>query len=217
MKQILLLLVTGIVCINNISFAQNQDPKAGKILDEMSKKYKEMAGFKAKFSYELENKGYQMNEKAEGEIAVKGSKFNLKLGDQEIFNNGTTVWTYFKEPNEVNISDYNPDPDDITPEKIYTMYKKGYKYLLLAEQKVGGEPVNVIDLEPVDHSSKINKIRLVVSKKDKYIRSWKIFENTGTTYTYRIKNFTPNISYKDSYFNFDKSKHPGVAINDLRY
>jgi outer membrane lipoprotein-sorting protein len=201
----------------NLVFAQTQDPKAGKVLDEMSKKYKDMKAFKAKFVYELENKDYKMKEKAEGEITVKGSKFRLKVGDQEIINNGTTVWTYFKDANEVNIADYNPDPEEITPDKIYTMYKKGYKYILIGEQVVDGESVSIIDLEPVDKNAKINKIRLIISKKDKLIKSWKIFENTGTVYTYKIKNFTPDSSIEENYFSFDKSKYPGVEINDLRY
>lgn len=216
MKKLFNLGIALFVAVN-LAVGQAQDPKAEKILNEMSKKYRDMSGFKAKFSYELENKDYNMKEKAEGEISVKGSKYNLKVGEQEIINNGTTVWTYFKDANEVNISDYNPDPDDVTPDKIYTMYKKGYKYILMAEQVVDGKPVNVIDLEPVDKNAKINKIRLLVDKKDKSIKSWKIFENTGTVYTYSIKNFTPNVAFQDSHFNFDKSKHPGVEVNDLRY
>ena len=216
MRKALALILTAIVGFNCV-IAQVQDPQAEKILDEMSKRYKEMSGFKAKFSYELENKEYNMKEKAEGEIAVKGSKFNLKVGDQEIINNGTTVWTYFKDANEVNISDFNPDPDDITPDKIYTMYKKGFKYIMMGEQSVDGQMVNIIDLEPTDRKAKINKIRLIINKSDKQLKSWKIFENTGNVYTYYIKSFTPNVKMDDSFFSFDKAKHPGVEINDLRY
>ncbi len=216
MRKALALILTAIVGFNSV-FAQVQDPQAEKILDEMSKRYKEMSGFKAKFSYELENKEYNMKEKAEGEITVKGSKFSLKVGDQEIINNGTTVWTYFKDANEVNISDFNPDPDDITPDKIYTMYKKGFKYIMMGEQSVDGQLVNIIDLEPTDRKAKINKIRLIINKGDKQLKSWKIFENTGNVYTYYIKSLTPNVKLDDSFFSFDKAKHPGVEINDLRY
>lgn len=49
-----------------------------------------------------------INETSEGEIIVQGPKFNLKLSGQEIINNGTTVWTYLKESNEVNITNYEP-------------------------------------------------------------------------------------------------------------
>jgi outer membrane lipoprotein carrier protein len=215
MKKVLFLVVAMMFNLALI-YAQVQDPKAEKILDEMSKKYKEMEGFKANFSYELENKQYKMNEKAEGEISVKGSKYFLKIGSQEIINNGTTVWTYIKDANEVNISTYSPDPEDITPDRIYTMYKKGYKYILMADQTIDGKLASVIDLEPTDRNAKINKIRLVVDKNTKQLRSWKIYENTGTVYTYYIKNFVPNQKFADSFFNFDKTKYPGVEVNDLR-
>jgi len=216
MKRVFSFVVAVIVGMHAL-LAQVKDPKAGKVLNKMSEKYRNMSGFRANFTYELVNKAYKMNEKSQGEITVKGSNFRLKIGGQEIINNGSTVWTFFKDANEVNIADYNPDPDAITPDKIYTMYKKGYKYLLLAEQDVEGVPVEIIDLEPEDRHNKINKIRLIIGKNDSYIKSWKIFENTGTVYTYRITNFTPNVPIEKDYFSFDKSKYPGVEVNDLRY
>lgn len=212
-SYMLVALFTGIV---SLATAQN-DPKAGAALDEMSKKYKEMAGFKATFTYDVENTSHKLKESGKGDIAVKGSKYKLKLADQEIFNNGTTVWTYIKSNNEVNITDYEPDPEEITPDKIYTMYKKGYKYILQGEQNVDGVIVQIIDLEPIDRNGSINKIRLVIGKKDKYLKSWKIFENTGTVHTYTIKTFTPDVQLPDTEFSFDKNKFPNVIVNDLRY
>lgn len=195
--------------------AQN-DPKAQVILDEMSKKYKEIPSFKAKFTYTLENKTSGVNETAEGEIVVKGGKFYLKLPQQEIYNNGNTVWTYMKESNEVNISAYEPEEDDINPTQIYTLYKKGYKYILLAEEPAeGGKTVDVIDMEPTDKKSQFFKIRLIINKKDKTVKSWKMFEKNGNKYTYNVKSFMPD-NVDDNFFVFDKNKYKGVHVEDLR-
>ena len=200
----------------SVLMAQN-DPKAQVILDEMSKKYKEMPSFKAKFSYTLENPTSKINETAEGEIVVKGGKFYLKLPQQEIYNNGTTVWTYMKESNEVTVSAYEPDEDDINPTKIFTLYKKGYKYILLAEQPTeGGKTVDVIDMEPTDHKGQFYKIRLIINKKDKSIKKWIMFEKNGSKYTYVIKSFVPDAGIDDNFFNFDKSKYKGVDVQDIR-
>ena len=58
---------------------------------------------------------------------MKKNKFKLKLANQEIYNNGKTVWTYLKDANEVSISDYTPDDDSfVTPEKVIKLYKKDY-------------------------------------------------------------------------------------------
>lgn len=202
--------------VGAVSILMAQDPKAQVILDEMSKKYKEMPSFKAKFSYTLENKNSGVNETAEGEIIVKGGKFYLNLPEQEIYNNGTTVWTYIKSANEATKAAYEPEENDINPTQIYTLYKKGYKYILLAEEPAeGGKTVDVIDMEPTDKKSQFYKIRIVVNKKDKTIKSWKLFEKNGNKYTYNIKDFSPNAGVNDNFFVFDKSKYKGVEVEDL--
>lgn len=215
MKKLVFALVAmvGMINLSFMSLTSQNDPKAQEILDAMSKKYKEMSSFKAKFSYTLENEAKKMKESAEGEITVKGSKFKLKVGDQEIYNNGTTVWTYMKGTNEVNISSYEPEEDDLNPTKIYTMYKKGYKYILIGEQNDN----SIVDLEPVDRkATQISKVRIIINKKDKTVKSWKIFEKNGNRYAYQVKNFSPNVKVEDSEFNFDKTKYPGVTEVDLR-
>ena len=195
-------------------FAQPaHDPKAGQILDEISKKYKEYKSFKADFSYVLESPSAGKNETITGEIYVKSEKFKLNLGGQEIFNDGTTVWTFLKDQNEVTVSNYEPDPEEITPSNIYTVYQKGYKYLLLEENATS----QIIDLIPEDKSKKIFKIRLTIGKKDKAIKSWKMFEKSGNRYVYNVVKFLPNPQgVDDKFFVFDKTKYKNVEVNDIR-
>jgi outer membrane lipoprotein carrier protein len=219
MKKLICLLfvLVGLVNLSFIVESTQNDPKAQEILDAMSQKYKEMNSFKAKFSYTLENDNNKIKESAEGEIFVKGGKFKLKLGDHEIINNGTTVWTYMKESNEVNISSYEPDDDDLNPTKIYTMYKKGYKYILISEHNDAGKIFSTVDLEPLDRkNSQLSKVRIIINKKDKTVKSWKIFEKNGNRFVYTVKNFTPNFKIEESEFAFDKAKYPGVTEIDLR-
>jgi outer membrane lipoprotein-sorting protein len=192
------------------------DERAEKILSEVSKKYQDYKSFKASFTYSLESPTTGVNENFKGDILVKGNKFILKLGGQEIINNGVTQWTYLKEENEVNISDYSPEEDDINPSKIYNIYKKGYKYLLNEEVNENKALYDVVDLVPEDKSKQIFKIRIVILKKDKSIKSWKLFEKNGNRYTYTLTQFTPNIDVDDKLFTFDKSKYKGVTVVDLR-
>jgi outer membrane lipoprotein carrier protein len=214
MRKIICILIAMVGLINMTS-AQN-DPKAQEILDAMSKKYKDMPSFKAKFTYSLENDNSKIKESSEGEIIVKGGKFHLNMAGQEIINNGTTVWTYLKQSNEVNIATYEPDDDEINPTQIYTIYKKGYKYILLAEQNEGGKVYSVVDLEPLDKKSQFYKIRIMINKKDKTVKSWKMFEKSGNKYVYSVKNFVPNYKVEDNFFTFDMNQHKGVVPNDLR-
>lgn len=210
-----LLLIIGMVFAGHCFLYAQNDTKALAILDAMSKKYKDIPSFKAKFTYALEgNAG--VNEVSEGEIIVKGGKFILKIAGQEIINNGTTVWTYMKEANEVNISDYEPDENEITPTKIYTMYKKGYKYIFLEEKVDAGKPYEVVDLVPEDKKNQVFKVRIEINKKDKSVKSWKVFEKNGNRYLYTVKSFEPSYKIEDNLFSFDKTKYKGVEVIDLR-
>ncbi|MBC7390674.1 MAG: outer membrane lipoprotein carrier protein LolA [Opitutaceae bacterium] len=200
------------IIISFQGFSQ-RDPKAEQILNDMSKKYKSYKSFKADFSYIMESPMAGKNETITGEIFVKADKFKLKLGNQEVINNGTTIWTFLKDENEVNISNYEPDPEEITPNNIYNVYQKGYKYLLLEETPT----TQVVDLIPDDKSKKIFKIRITVNKKDNTIKSWKMFEKSGNRYVYNIIKFLPNpAGVDDKFFVFDKNLHKGVEVVDLR-
>ncbi len=194
-----------------------QDPQVEALLDEVGKRYKALSSFKAEFTYSLESPANGVNEAYKGEILVKGDKFYLKLGSQEIINNGNTVWTYLKDENEVNISDYSPDEDEISPNKIYTLYRKGYKYRILDEKTEKSPGNSVIELVPTDKNKPIFKVKIFINKKDKSIKSWKMFEKSGNRYTYLISKLTKNPpGVDDKAFVFDKTKYKGVAINDLR-
>jgi outer membrane lipoprotein carrier protein len=222
MRKFIYVIMAVVLSFANVS-AQNSnlvtqnDPKAQEILDAMSKKYKDMGAFKAKFSYSLENDNTKLKESSEGEIIVKGQKFHLKLAGQEIFNNGTTVWTYMKESNEVTISNPDTDEDAMNPTKIYTLYKKGYKYVMMSDNvKEGNQLFSIVDLEPIDKKSQFYKIRITINKKDKTVKSWKMYEKSGNRYVYTIKNFVPDFKVEDSYFTFDKTKYKGVEEIELR-
>jgi outer membrane lipoprotein carrier protein len=214
MKQITFLLL-----LFSFTFTQSaraQDQKARQILDAMSKKYQALKAFRVNFSQSLENAGTKMQENLDGEITVMGDKFRLRTDDQEIINNGNTIWTYIKSENEVNISENDPEEQGMTPNRIFTMYKKGYKYAYVDETQEAGELCDVIELSPEDRNDPVFKVRLNISKKDKALKSWKMFRNNGNRYTYTISNFTPNPNVDNNFFAFDKSKFKGVKVIDLR-
>lgn len=193
------------------------DEKAKQILDKMSEKYKKMKSFRASFSWELVSKIEKISENFSGEITVKDNKYRLNLGDQEIYNNQQTVWTYLKDENEVTITEYEPDPEELTITKIYSIYKNGYKYIYMGEESADGKTYDVIDLTPEDRELSFFRIQIKVGKADSIIKSWKVFERNGRIYTYKIKGFKPEVAVNEQYFVFDTKKHPTAEIIDLRY
>ena len=84
------------------------DKEAEKLIDCISKRYKNFKTIKADFIYAIESKAEKINEKQKGTIIVKSNKFRLDIADQTIICDNKTIWTYSKEVNEVQINYYKP-------------------------------------------------------------------------------------------------------------
>ncbi|WKN41417.1 LolA family protein [Tunicatimonas pelagia] len=217
MKKYLSIAVLALIIFSQSSTAYAQyDPKAREILDAMSEAYRQIGAFESGFSYSMENTDQSISEDFEGEIAVKGDKYRLRMGGQEIINDGSTVWTYLEEVNEVNIDDYDPDEGDISPTQIYNAYKRGFKYNYLEDETIDGKTYQVVDLVPENKDNQFFKIQLHIAEDDRTLKKWRIFDKNGTHYTYEIDNFNPQASVTDELFSFDTSKYDGVEIVDLR-
>jgi outer membrane lipoprotein-sorting protein len=209
-------ILTLLALILAVSVSAQYDPKALEILEAMSKKYKSIPAFEANISYTLTNDVEKINEEFKGKIAVKGDKFRLSLPEQEVINNGSTVWTYLPEAKEVNIDNYDPSSEDINPSKMHEVYKKGFKYLYLQDKTEAGVMCEEIDLVPEKKDAQYFKVKMFINKKDKTIQSFTLFDKGGNRYKYTISKFVPNAKLDDAYFTFDPKKYPGVEVVDLR-
>ena len=215
MKKILVL-TANLLLISGLVMAQ-KDKRATAILDEMSKKYQTMKSFSASFTYGIEGTNAKLTESYKGDVTVKGAKFRLKMAGQEVFTNGKEMYSYVKETNECSVTEFNPNEmDALSPTKIYTIYKKGYKYVFLEEVKEGSQFYEVVELSPEDKTSKVAKVQIKVDKKDKSVKSWKVWDKNGKRTVFRVDKFMPNAPADDKFFTFDKKKYPGVEVVDLR-
>lgn len=199
-----------------ISASAQYDPKALEILDAMSRKYKAIPAFEANLSCNLTNDVDKVNDEFKLRIMVKGDKFRMTMPEQEVINNGVTIWTYLPEAKEVNIDNYDPNSEDVNPSKMHEVYKKGYKYLYLQDKTEGGVMCEEIDLVPEKKDAQYFKIKMFINKKEKTIQSFTLFDKGGNRYKYAISKFTPNAKIDDTVFTFDPKKYPGVEVIDLR-
>ena len=213
MKKVGFALVLAL--FTKITFAQ-YDPKALEILEAMSKKYKAIPSFEASLTSSLTNESEGVKDEFKGKVVVKGEKFKLSLEDQEVINNGTTVWTYLPAAKEVNVDNFDPSGDDVNPTKIFDMYKKGFKYLYLGDKTEAGVVCEEVDLVPEKKDAQYFKVKMMIVKKDKSIQSWTMFDKSGNRYKYTITKFIPNVKVDDAFFTFDPKKYPGVEVIDLR-
>ncbi|GAB3987289.1 hypothetical protein GCM10028807_06950 [Spirosoma daeguense] len=213
-KNLIGYLLGSLFLLASPAFAQ-KDKRAQAILDAMSKQYKSLKSYQASFNYS--NTGAGAKESVKGDLMVKGEKFRLALGDQEVFTDGQTMYTYLKESNEMNVQDFEKgNTSELNPTQIYNIYKQGFDYKFLKEQKQGSRTVEVIELTAKRAKSPVSTVQLSVDKVDKSVRNWLIVNKDGSRTTYTITKFTPNANVADTQFIFNKAKYPGVEVIDLR-
>ena len=187
------------------------DPDAKKILDAVSTKFKTFKTVQGKFSLKIENAAGKVLGIKNGNVSMKGSKYRISVTGQEIFSDGSNIWTLDKASKEVTISKIDPSANSLTPQKLFTnFYDKDFLYKLNGTTK----SVSEIELTPTDKTKPFFKILLYVDKNS--ISTTKLFEKTGNRYTYSTTSLTPNANVPDATFVFDSKKYPGVEVVDLR-
>lgn len=200
------------------SMAQ-QDPKAKEVLDKLSQTTRGYKTIQIEFSFTLENKKNNVNQTNEGEVALKGKSYRLHMPvfSMEVFCDGTTIWSYLTEAKECNITAVEEEKEGaLNPANIFTIYEKGFNFSYIGEENFSGKTVQVLDLFPVDKTREFIKVRLYVDKVKSQIAKAQTFNKDGNTYILVLKSMKTNIDLKDDYFKFDKSKYPGVELNDMR-
>ena len=206
-----------VMCISVPVVAQKNDPAAKQILDGVSAKFKTFSSVQAGFSYKVEDASGKTMSSKKGTVWMKGSKYRVTFGGQEIFSDGKTVWNYDKSTNEVTINDVDASSGSLTPQKLFTdFYDKDFLYILNGEKKSGNKTLQEIEMTPTDKSKNFHKVYLQVDKDAKTIYSTKVLENGGNRYTYTVSTMKTNSPVADNQFSFDKSKYPGVEEVDLR-
>lgn len=209
---------TGLMfAISIMSFAQQRDPQAKAILDQVSTKFKSYKTLTANFSYQIRNAAGKVLATKSGTVQMEGNKYAINLGGTKIISDGATTWNYDPSAKEVTVNNANASEGTITPQKIFTdFYSKDFMYALGKDEKIGGKAVNKVVLQPIDKSKPISLVYLAVDKASKNVVSTTVIEKSGNRYVYNLSNFKADAAIPNTTFTFDKAKYPGVEVVDLR-
>jgi outer membrane lipoprotein carrier protein len=209
----IVLLLTGVVALAQTG----NDPNAKKILDDVSSKFKTYKTVEANFTYKAENADGKAVSTKKGTVFMKGTKYKVNFAGQEIFSDGSTVWTYDKSSNEVTITKLDDASKTVTPQKLFTnFYDKDFLYKLNGEKKDGGKVLQEIEMTPNDKTKTFHKVYLLIDKTAKTLYSTKVLEKGGNRYTYTVTKLKANGAMPDNKFIWNEKDHPGVEVVDLR-
>lgn len=195
-----------------------KDPKAKAILDKISGQLEAYKTVEMDFEFNIEFPG-QKAEIQKGKIIQAGDKYFVDMKMQSIYSDGESLWIHLKNNNEVqwNNADEATAGGFMDPTSLINMYKTGeYAYAITNEAKEDNETIQQIEFKPLDDASPFSKMRLTLVKGKNEVKRMKVFSKDGSNYTMNISDIKSNKEYASETFVFDKSKFPGVHVEDLR-
>jgi len=191
----------------------SNDPEAKKILDAVSAKFKTFKSVQSNFSLKIENAANKVLGNKTGTVYMKGTKYRIKVAGQDIFSDGSNVWTVDAAAKEITLTKLDASNNTITPQKLFTnFYDKDFLYKLNSDAK----GVQEIELTPIDKSKLFHKVIVLINKAAKTITTTKVFEKAGNRYTYTVSSMNTTSNIADATFVFNQKNYPGMELVDLR-
>ena len=200
-----------LIALSTILFAQEQVAKD--VLDKLSKTTKSYKNMTIGFDFIFENTSQNIKENQKGILILEDNNFRLEMDDQTIINNGESQWIYLADMNEVQVMEHDPENDMMSPNKLFTIYEKGYKYTYVGAKAEKGKRLYIIDLFP-EESGAFMKVTLAVDAAKNQLHKITIHDKNGGIYIYLITAFSNNTPVKP--FTFNAADFPGVEVIDLR-
>lgn len=199
MKMKRILLFFAFISSFVFSYAQS----ARQILDRAAATISNKGGIKANFS--MSGKYGNVN----GNIAIKGNKFNAYTPSSIVWFDGKTQWTYMKRSQEVNVS--NPTVaqlQTINPYRFIYIYKNGY--VLSSTKTNRGWNVRLV---AHNKNQSIKEMYIIVDK-NYHLKQVKVRQNSGWI-SISINNYK-KANLPDSQFRFNNREYPNAEVIDLR-
>ncbi len=206
-------LITFVLAITAFSAWAQSDPKAKEMLDKAAAKFKAYSAAEVNFTLSMENKAEDINETHEGQAWMKGNKYKLNLMDVENYYDGTHIFTYMPEVQEVNIKNPNDDEEEfLNPTTLFDIHNQGFSQKLMGTTN----GIAYIELYPKEKKN-FEKIGIWLNPATSSIQKVTSFGKDGNNVTITIKNIKQlNPAPSDTFFTFDKDKHPEVEVIDMR-
>lgn len=180
-------------------------PSAEEVFAAAQKKYADGSSMRIKFVMKSED--------VRGSLALKrGNKYILETGGRTIICNGKTVWNYDASQKKVIVSDFRDNPDNISPERIFMNFPRGYKPSLSVEKSSNDLLLSLTPAKVRDQISDMQRVGLRFSREMR-LKEIAIFDGS-TLHEWTITDLKPDAGLADIVFEWKPPQ--GVQVIDLR-
>jgi outer membrane lipoprotein-sorting protein len=193
----------------------SQDKKAEAILKSLSEKTMAYESIKIQFAYQLDNEDAGVHNEMLGTLITSGEKYRLSLGGQLIICDGTSVWTFIEEAEEVQISNVEDSEGSVSPADLLGNYSEQYKAKYKDEKVINGRKMDILELVPYNKEVE-QEIFMAIDKVKNEPYYIKIVDEQDVEITFQVNEFLTNISLPEGSFKFDFEAYPDIDVNDMR-
>ena len=188
--------------------------KAKDLLDKVVTKAKSYKNMVIDFKYAINNSAENINQENKGTVILQGNKYVLSfMGVTKIYD-GKKIYTIVPEDEEITITNNDEsDPNSMSPNKIFTFFKKGFKYSMDIKQPMAGKTIQYVKLTPSSVTDKRKEILIGIDTKTNHIHNLIEVGKNGTRTTLTVTTFKFNQTLAKNQFTFVKTKYPNYYIN----
>jgi chaperone LolA len=178
------------------------------IAQRLQQRYQALDALKADF---VQNVG---GSTLRGTLTVRGDAFRIELPDQTLVSDGSTLWSYTPDDNQVVVQDYSEDDLGFSIGMVFTDYLQVFRPTGATRATISGVRHDVLALVPRTDGSPVRDATLYVRSSDAVPTRVRVHDVEGRTLAFDLSNVQLNPRLGADAFTF---RYPrGVEVIDLR-
>ena len=162
------------------------------------------------FNYQISPDGKNLGETEKGHAWLQGEAYKVEMTDQQTISNGTTIWTYFVDAEEVMVSNASEGADN-TPLKVLTSLDENYVASL-----TGIDANGIATVELANPAGQFKRVTLKINTKKVELKGADVYFEDGNKFVITVEEMKYDQELDDKFFTFDTKKHPNVDVIDMR-
>lgn len=204
-------------------YASAQTPDLDAVVNGLESTYGKMNDLKADFTQVAKNRSLGQDVKAEGTVYLKkGGKMRWEYkspSPQQIVSDGTYLWVYTPELNQVNKGDAPKalaGPAGSFLQGLGKVREEFTVRFLNPANKTDGAGRPVLDLTPKKPTPLLTRLVLTLDPKDYVVREAVLYDQLQNTVTMSFNRVVINSVLSDTLFAFTPPKGAAVVPLDIR-
>ena len=203
-----ILLIISILALTFCAKAQNAETLFKNAVDKL----KSYNNIEIAFDYNMINTEAGIFETMEGSGVLQGDAYVLHILGQDIICDGTTIWTYNADAEEVMISDVDNADGGGSPLSIINAYYDNISAKVVDEAGI----IKKIEVKPLFSDENIEKLIVTLNTNTLEIKDLHVFDKNKNEFVYVITKFVTNQKLPAGFFTFKEADYPDAEIIDMR-